>query len=142
MSTFTLRFQIYYVSAMTVIFFLVAYFTRATTRRTLGALAAVAVFTAISAPIDLLAGRRGWWWYPSVVGHPPLLSYLGQSLEFVGTIALVGWRISRRFGWRGALAVLILVCGLGLARDLTVAAFIPVIRFGSGPMPLLADVGA
>ena len=141
MSTFTFEFQILYLSAMTVVFFVIAYFTRATMKRTAGALAAVAVFTLLSKPMDVTAARHGWWSYPAVV-NPPLLFYVGQALEFVGTTALVGWRVNRRFGWRGVVAVVTWVCGLGLARDLSVAHFSPVIRFGSGPVPLFADVGA
>ena len=140
-STFTLQFQIFYVLAMTVVFFVIAHFTRARARRTVGALAAVIVFILLSKPIDLTAARYGWWRYPAVV-NPPLLFYVGQALEFVGTTALVGWRINRRFGWRGAATVSALVCGLGLPRDLTVARFTQVIRFGPGPIPWIADVGA
>src|SRR5205807_604071 len=75
--------------------------------------------------------------------HPPLAVYLGQALMFVGTIALIGWRVQRRFGAGGIAALTTIVCSLGLVRDLTAAAMLPdVIRFGAMPASAIADVVA
>jgi hypothetical protein len=62
-STYTLHFQILYLSAMTVVFLVIAYVTHHCASR-------MVVLPA--------------------VGNPPLLLSVGQALEFVGTTALVG----------------------------------------------------
>jgi hypothetical protein len=132
-------------SATLTVFGVVALLTRARARRLAGAMCSVLVFTAISAPIDTVGARAGWWLYPSCHDppHPPLPVYVGQALVFVGTIALIGWRTQRRFGACGLVALTVLVCGAGLARDLLVAALLPdVIRFGAMPASALADVVA
>jgi hypothetical protein len=75
--------------------------------------------------------------------HPPLAIYGGQALEFVGTIALIGWRVQRRFGARGVVWLTAIVCGVGLLRDLAVAALLPeMVRFGGMPASVIADVVA
>jgi hypothetical protein len=142
---FTTRFQVTYLAATLAVFCVVALVTRAGARRVAGAVCSALVFTALSARIDNLAARQGWWLYPSCVSpsHPPLAVYLGQALLFVGTIALIGWRVQRRFGTRGVVMLAAVVCSLGLVRDLSVAAALPgVIRFGPMPAAALADVGA
>jgi hypothetical protein len=118
-------------------------FTRASRRRVLGAVASVVVFTLLSAPIDTMGLRLGLWSYPSCTDppHPPLLVYIGQALVFVGSIALVGFRVLRRFGARGGAVLTLLVCGLGAIRDFTIAAVMPdVIRVGPLPASAIADV--
>jgi hypothetical protein len=105
----------------------------------------VAVFTAISAPIDTVGVRMGLWSYPSCIDppHPPLLVYVGQALEFVGCIALVGWRVQRRFGARGVAVLAAVVCTLGAVRDFSVAAALPqMMHIGPLPGSLIADVVA
>lgn len=142
---FTPRFQLAYLAATLVVFCVLALLTRAGARRVAGAVCSALVFTALSAPVDHLAARQGWWRYPSCVNpaHPPLAVYLGQALLFVGTIALIGWRVQRRFGARGVMILAAIVCSLGLARNLAVAAALPdVIRFGPMPAAALADLGA
>jgi hypothetical protein len=142
---FSPSFQIAYVAFAIVVFVIFVRLTRARARRVFGALASVAVFIALSAPIDNLARRMDWWTYPSCVepSHPPLLAYVGQALIFVGTTALVGWRVQRAFGGRVLAVLVVLSCLAGLVRDLTVAAIFPqMIRFGGMPASVLADLGA
>jgi hypothetical protein len=139
------RFQLAYLAATLTVFWLVAWFTRANVRRITGAACAALVFTAMSAPIDNVARRAGWWTYPSCIApaHPPLAVYIGQAFVFVGTTALVAWRVKRRFGARGVVALVIVVCVVGAIRDFSVAAAIPtMIRFGPFPASLIADLGA
>ena len=132
--------------AMTLTIFCVTTFvTRATTRRVAGALCSALVFTAMSAPIDRLALRAGWWSYPScdMPAHPPLPIYVGQALIFVGCTALVAWRVQRRFGARGVATLAAIVCAAGLMRDFSVAAIFPeMICFGPVPTSAIADIGA
>jgi hypothetical protein len=142
---FTPAFQVFYAAAMALLFCAVAFFTRATGRRIAGALCSVAVFTALSAPIDTVGLRTGLWSYPSCIDppHPPLLVYVGQALEFVGCIALVGWRVQRRFGARGVAVLAAVVCTLGTLRDFSVAATLPqMMHMGPLPGSLIADVVA
>jgi hypothetical protein len=145
MSNFTTSFQLTYLAAAVCSFGFLAVVIRAPGRRILGALASVIVFTALSAPIDDLGGRAGWWFYPSCVDppHPPLLVYLGQAFCFVGGVALLGWRVQRRWGERGLVALTVVVCGAGLGRDVALAALFPaMIRLGPAPAAQLADVAA
>jgi hypothetical protein len=142
---FTARFQLVYLVAMVALFWGVAWLTRAGARRVAGAVCSVLVFTAISAPIDNIGIDMGWWRYPSYANppHPPLALYLGQAFEFVGTIALIGWRVQRRFGARGVAWLTAIACGAGLVRDLSVAHLMPdVIRFGAMPGSVVADIAA
>ena len=142
---FTTRFQIIYLVATLAIFGAVVFFSRARARRVAGAVCSVIVFTALSAPIDNFGARHDLWTYPSCLNppHPPLLVYVGQALMFVGTIALIGWRLERRFGTRGLLWLLGIVCVVGAIRDFSVAAVLPdLLRFGPMPGSLFADLAA
>jgi len=145
MSGFSPWFQLVYGTIAIITFGVIALLTRARARRIAGALASVAVFTAISAPIDTLGLRAGWWSYPSCTNppHPPLGIYIAQTLYFVGNLALIGWRIDRRFGARGLAALVATVCSVGLVRDLMWATILPtMVRFGAAPAAELADAGA
>ncbi len=142
---FTARFQVAYLAGTLAAFAAVAWLSRARLRRVAGALASALVFTALSAPIDALGARGGWWSYPSCVDppHPPLAVYLGQALLFVGNLALIGWRVQRRFGARGVAALAAIVCAGGVLRDFAVAARLPdFIRFGPLPASAVADAFA
>jgi hypothetical protein len=142
---FTTRFLVGYVAGTSALFCAVAWLSRAKARRIAGALAAVAVFTAISAPIDNLGAATGLWIYPTCNDppHPPLLAYVGQALEFVGCLALIGWRVQRSFGARGIVWLFAIALPLGACRDFSAAAIFPdVMRFGAQPAALFADVAA
>jgi hypothetical protein len=120
--------------------------TSAPVRRIAGAVIASLVYAALSAPIDLVGHREGWWTYPSCVDppHPPFVAYVGQAFEFVGCFALIGWRVARPFGARGvAVLAAVVIVGCGPARDFAVAAALPEL-FHMGPLPAsyLADAGA
>src|SRR5271166_5334663 len=77
------------------------YFTQATTRRVLGALAGGCAVALIGAGVEGLAHARGWWRYTSgdtPVGPPAMYPLLVVAFAF---LALIGWRVVRRFGLRG-----------------------------------------
>jgi len=142
---FTARFQVVYLVVTIGLFAIVARLSRARARRVAGALAAALVFTALSAPLDDFGIAAGWWSYPTCAGppHPPIAVYLGQALEFVGSIALGGWRVQRRFGARGVAWLFAIVCAVGPVRDFAAAAALPrLIRFGALPASLFADAAA
>jgi hypothetical protein len=83
-----------------------AYFTRATTQRVLGALAGGVAVAVVGLGVELVAQALGFWRYPSDgSGRGPLLLYPLLILVFA-VLSLIGWRVMRRFGWRGELVVL------------------------------------
>src|SRR5688572_29622694 len=91
-----------------VVLAVVAYFTRATWRRFLGALAGGLAVAVVGVGIEVLLQTLGFWHYPSAEQpYGPLLMYPAIVLAW-GVLALLGWRVTRRFGWRG-LAVFLTV---------------------------------
>jgi len=97
------------------------YFTRATARRALGAVAGGVVVAAVGFGVELACQALGLWHYPSDdTGRGPLLMYPALALHWA-TLALIGWRVVRRFGWRGEAVFLAAVAVLGTLRDYFVA---------------------
>jgi hypothetical protein len=79
-----------------------AYFTRATVRRVAGALSGGVAVGVVGVGIEILAHTLGWWRYPSVqTSYGPPLLYPAVVLLFAA-LALIGWRVTRRFGWARA----------------------------------------
>jgi len=77
--------------------------TRATPRRILGALAGGLAAALLNVGEDIVAFSLGWWYYPSVAtSYGPPLMYVAVGLWYGAGVALIGWRLTRRFGWRGA----------------------------------------
>jgi hypothetical protein len=97
------------------------YFTRATTRRWAGALAGGAAVAVAGIGVEIVAHTRGFWRYPGVeTAYGPRLMYPLVVLVFA-LLALIGWRITRRFGWRGQALFLGAVTIVGTLRDYVVA---------------------
>ena len=118
----------------------VAWFTRATGKRIVGALGGGVAVAVVGPAIECLAHARGWWRYPFVdtAYGPPLIYPLVVVL--FATFALVGWRVTRRFGWRGQALFLSAVTILGTLRDYRVAAWFPqFIEFGPGIGTVMVD---
>ena len=93
------------------------YFAQATTRRVLGALAGGCAVALIGAGVEGLAHARDWWRYTSddtPVG--PLAMYPLVVVAFA-FLALIGWRVMRRFGWRGLTVFLAILAVIGTLRD-------------------------
>src|SRR4051812_23391103 len=79
----------------------VIYFTSATRRRVLGAMAGGAAAGLLGVGAIALCDALGWWWIPfASTPYFPALFYLGLSISLM-PIYLVTWRLERRFGWRG-----------------------------------------
>jgi hypothetical protein len=117
-----------------------AYLTRPTTRRMLGALAG-GVATGLSFPLLLaIADAQGWWRCPFLdMPRAPLLTFLGVAVSYAA-IALIGWRIERRFGWRGTAYSLVAVCVIGPPRDYAIASRFPELMvFGPGVAPIAGN---
>jgi hypothetical protein len=93
------------------------YFTRATTRRVLGALAGGGAVAQVGAGVEALAHAWGWWRYTSDdTPYGPLAIYPLLVVAFA-FLALIGWRLTRRFGSRGLTVFLAVVGVLGTVRD-------------------------
>src|SRR5580765_5036892 len=102
-----------------------AYFTRATRKRIIGALSGGVAVAVVGVAIECLAHARGWWRYPFIgTAYGPPLIYPVVVLAFAA-LALIGWRVTRRFGWRGQAAFLCAVAIFGTLRDYRVAAWLP-----------------
>ena len=118
----------------------VAYFTRATARRILGALAGGAVFGVVGLLALALGEAQGWWRLPKTgASHFYWLLWLGFAVSAAPSY-LILWRVVRRFGNRG-LAVCVLVAALiGPPRDYWIVTMFPAwMTFASGIAPILAD---
>jgi hypothetical protein len=97
------------------------YFTRATTRRVLGALAGGGAVALVGAVVEALAHARGWWRYTSgdtPVGPLAIYPLLVVAFAF---LALIGWRVLRRFGSRGLTVFLGILAVVGTLRDYLIA---------------------
>jgi hypothetical protein len=118
----------------------VIYFTRATTRRVMGAMAGGAVAGLFGMGAIALSKFLGWWQIPfaSTPFFIPLF-YIGVSISLM-PVYLVTWRVVRRFGWRGLAVSLCIVAIIGPPRDYLIAAWFPEwMVFAPGVAPILAD---
>lgn len=123
-----------------VVMVLTAHFTRARKRRVAGALMGGAAVAFVGVGVECLAHVQGWWHYPSIdTPYGPPLLYPVVILLFAA-LALIGWRVTRRFGWRGQAAFLCAVTILGTVRDYRIAAWLPeLIVFAPGITTVLVD---
>jgi hypothetical protein len=118
----------------------VIYFTRATARRVLGAMAGGAAAGLFGVGAIALCESLGWWWVPyAPTPYFLALFYLGASISLT-PIYPVTWRIARRFGWRGLAVFTGIVTIIGAPRDYFIAAMFPKwMVFAPGVAPILAD---
>jgi hypothetical protein len=118
----------------------VVYFTRATARRVMGALAGGAAAGLLALGAIALCEALGWWRVP--FASPPYflpLFYLGVLISLT-PIYLVTWRVARRFAWRGLTVFIGIVTVIGPPRDYLIAATFPKwMVFAPGVAPILAD---
>ena len=117
----------------------VVYFTRATTRRVVGALVGAAAAGLLTMGAIILCEALGWWRvsFASSLYFLPLF-YL--ALAALSPIYLVTWRLVRRFGWRGLAVFICIVTIIGPPRDYLIAAKFPSwMVFAPGIAPMLAD---
>ena len=121
----------------------VTYFTRATLRRFIGALAGGFAASTFGLAALVLFERMGLWHVP-FGGSPyflPIL-YIGLAVSLM-PIYLITWRLERRFGWQGLAIFIGIVALIGPPRDYFYAATFPEwMVFGPGIAPVLADSAA
>jgi hypothetical protein len=124
-------------------FVAVIYFTRATSRRVVGALSGGGSVGVMLLGMIALCQDLGWWRIP-FASTPSLTALLGVGLVIsCSPIYLVTWRIARRFGRRGFAVFLGVVTVIGPPRDYLIAAKFPQwMVFSPGVAPILADAVA
>lgn len=118
----------------------VVYFTRATSRRIVGAFVGGAAVALMGIAAIVLGNVLGLWRVP-IFWTPYFLTlfYLGFAIS-VTPIYLVTWRLARRFGWRGLAVFIGIVAVIGPPRDYLFAATFPAwMVFAPGVAPILAD---
>lgn len=118
----------------------VIYFTRATPRRVIGAMAGGAAAGLLGVGAIALCEALGWWRIP-YASTPYILAlfYLGLSISLM-PIYPVTWRVARRFGWHGLAVFIGIVTVIGPPRDYLYAAKFPKwMVFGPGVAPIVAD---
>jgi hypothetical protein len=116
------------------------YISRATFRRVVSALAGGIAAALLNVGQDALAHSTGWWHYPSVkTPYGPMLMYSVVVLWYGAGVALIGWRVTRRFGGRGLMAFIGVMGIYGPARDYAAGAWSGAIVFAPGVVPVIAD---
>ena len=116
----------------------VAYFTRATARRLVGALVAGAVISVVGLGIIVLGERVGWW-HMVIDWEPYHLTLLLIGLAECAFIYLLTWRIARRFGSRGLAMSVVGAAIIGPPRDYWYMAKFPEWgAYAPGPAPVIA----
>lgn len=118
----------------------VIYFTRATGRRIVGALAGGAAAGLLGLGAIVLGEAQGWWRVPSgSVPYFRLQLYLGLAISMTPTYLII-WRVVRRFGRRGLMVTLAAVAIIGPPRDYLIVAMFPQwMVFAPGIAPVLAN---
>lgn len=132
---------IIFTCAYLVALLIVIYFTRATSRRVVGAFAGGAAVGIFAMGAIVLGNRLELWRVPIFWIRPyfVVLFYLGLTIS-VTPIYLVTWRLVRRFGWRGLAVFTGTVAIIGPPRDYLYAAKYPAwMVFAPGVSPLIAD---
>jgi hypothetical protein len=117
----------------------VIYFTHATARRVMGAMAGGAAAGLLALAAIALCEALGWWRvaFAATLYFLPVF-YLG--LSSLMPIYLVTWRVARRFGWRGLAVFTGVAAVIGPPRDYLVASMFPKwMAFAPGIDPILAD---
>jgi hypothetical protein len=118
----------------------VVYFTRATSRRILGAFAGGVAVGCFGMGAIVIGNALELWRVPITwTLYFLILFYLGLAIS-VTPIYLVTWRLARRFGWRGLAVFIGIVAIIGPPRDYLIAAVFPAwMVFAPGVAPILAD---
>ena len=127
------------------IFALCAYFTRAGLRRTASGLVGVLAFILVQYLWDRAAAIYSWWSYPAYAtpgSRPmPIPIYLFSGLVY-GGFGLIGWRVARRYEWKGLLAFLLAWSLWGFIHDTVGSSLFSASQLmviGSGAAPRIAD---
>ncbi|HML04539.1 MAG TPA: hypothetical protein VK426_02080 [Methanobacterium sp.] len=132
---------IYGTVGIVIILIIIIYFTRATRRRIVGALAGGLAGGLVIALTDYIAFSLGLWYYPDITVYTQLSYYVPAALLYGSGMALIGWRINRKFGIKGLMSFILLFGVYGSIRDFIVAATSSgsVLTYGPGFVPVIGD---
>ncbi len=77
----------------------ILYFTKPNRKRLFGAFVAGITFGGLNIFADIIAYGYGWWRYKNSINisYAPLPYYIPSTLVLGCGLALVGWRIARRY---------------------------------------------
>jgi len=116
------------------------YFTRATPRRIIGAMAGGGAAGLLGIGAIALCEMLGWWWIPfAATPYFLVLFYVGLAISMM-PVYLITWRVARRFGWRGLAVFIGIVMVIGPPRDYLYATMFPNwMVFAPGAAPIVAD---
>jgi hypothetical protein len=123
----------------------VVFLTRPGLRRLAGALLGGFFLAVLASVLDRVAFSLSLWRYPfthSAFGPPGF--YVAAGLFYGAGMALIGWRITRRFGRPGVLIFLSCFAVYGPLRDslgsaMASRAGLQFLVFAPGSLPVLAD---
>jgi hypothetical protein len=131
--------QALYTYALGVMVIAAIYVSRATRRRVTGAFAGGAAFVLTGAPAVSIASALGWW--QPAAADVSLRTAIGLLVVdawcYATILALISWRVSRRFGLRGQLTFTVFLSFWGPMRDYIGAAANHLIEIRPGVLPFL-----
>jgi hypothetical protein len=127
------------------LFLLCAYLTHASRRHILGAMVGASLYAFVNYVWDRAAAAFSWWTYPAwaASGQFPLTGYLLAGIVGGGAFGLVGWRIIRRWHWKGFAGFLLFWAVYAVVHDYggsRLFASSRLMRFGVGPVPIVANM--
>jgi hypothetical protein len=116
------------------------YFTRPTPRRVGGALAGGVAVAIVGVGVEAFAHTREWWRYTTnetPIGPVAMYPLIVVVFAF---LALIGWIVARRFGWRGTAGFLGILAVVGALRDYLIAGkLMGLIVFAPGALLAIID---
>jgi serine/threonine protein kinase len=115
------------------------YASRATLRRVAGVFAGAIAFVLTGVFAIRAAFASGWWQWAAIDPSPkiPVPVLIVDALCYAVVLAVISWRVSRRFGWRGQSAFVLIMSVWGPARDYAGAAFNALVTIAPGLAPFV-----
>jgi hypothetical protein len=116
------------------------YFSKANTRRVVGAVAGGAAVALVGTGVEAYAHAQGWWKYTSDDSPIGPVGMYPAIVVIFAFLALIGWIVTRRFAWRGTAAFLGALAVVGTVRDYAVGAkLLGLIVFAPGALVAIID---
>jgi hypothetical protein len=127
------------------LFIICAFLTHATRRHVFGVVVGASLYAFVNYVWDRVAAAFGWWTYPSWTanGQFPLTGYILAGIVGGGAFGLVGWRIIKRWRWKGLAGFLLFWAAYAIVHDYggsVLFASSGLMLFGEGPVPIIADM--
>jgi hypothetical protein len=128
-----------YTYALVAVLGTAVYVSRATLRRLSGAAAGAAAFVLTGIVASRTSMSLGLW-HPTATDVAltlPIALVVLDAWCYTVVLALIGWRVGRRFGWRGQLAFTLIMSIWGAARDYAGAMASGLVTIAPGLAPFL-----